>query len=316
MLTELLSQVKTVAIGGHVRPDGDCAGSCLGLYQYIKEQETQIKADLYLEEMAESFAFMKSAGEIRHEMTEEKEYDLFIVLDCGDAGRLGFSEPLFHKAKKTLCIDHHISNGAFADENIIDPDASSTSEMVFRERPKDKISKNTAECLYLGIVHDTGVFQYSCTAPETMEAAAELMRKGIDASEIIQSTFYEKTYAQNQILGRALLESILFLDGKCIAASVSRQEMEFFGVTPKDLEGIVSQLRITKGVEVAVFMYETGTHEYKVSLRSGSKINVSRIAQYFGGGGHVKAAGFTTAGSVHDVLTNLARQIEDQFEAE
>lgn len=316
MLTELLSQVKTVAIGGHVRPDGDCAGSCLGLYQYIKEQETQIKADLYLEEMAESFAFMKSAGEIRHEMTEEKEYDLFIVLDCGDAGRLGFSEPLFHKAKKTLCIDHHISNGAFADENIIDPDASSTSEMVFRELPKDKISKNTAECLYLGIVHDTGVFQYSCTAPETMEAAAELMRKGIDASEIIQSTFYEKTYAQNQILGRALLESILFLDGKCIAASVSRQEMEFFGVTPKDLEGIVSQLRITKGVEVAVFMYETGTHEYKVSLRSGSKINVSRIAQYFGGGGHVKAAGFTTAGSVHDVLTNLARQIEDQFEAE
>lgn len=316
MLTELLSQAKTVAIGGHVRPDGDCAGSCLGLYQYIKEQETQIKADLYLEEMAESFAFMKSAGEIRHEVTEEKEYDLFIALDCGDAGRLGFSEPLFHKAKKTLCIDHHISNGAFADENIIDPDASSTSEMVFRELPKDKISKNTAECLYLGIVHDTGVFQYSCTAPETMEAAAELMRKGIDASEIIQSTFYEKTYAQNQILGRALLESILFLDGKCIAASVSRQEMEFFGVTPKDLEGIVSQLRITKGVEVAVFMYETGTHEYKVSLRSGSKINVSRIAQYFGGGGHVKAAGFTTAGSVHDVLTNLARQIEDQFEAE
>lgn len=316
MLTELLSQVKTVAIGGHVRPDGDCAGSCLGLYQYIKEQETQIKADLYLEEMADSFGFMASADEILHTVTDEKEYDLFIALDCGDAGRLGFAEPLFRKAKKTLCIDHHISNGAFADENIIDPDASSTSEMVFRELPKDKISKYTAECLYLGIVHDTGVFQYSCTAPETMEAAAELMRKGIDASEIIQSTFYEKTYAQNQILGRALLESILFLDGRCIAASVSRQEMEFFGVTPKDLEGIVSQLRITKGVEVAVFMYETGTHEYKVSLRSGNKINVSRIAQYFGGGGHVKAAGFTTAGSMHDVLTNLARQIEGQFETE
>ncbi len=316
MLRELLSQVKTVAIGGHIRPDGDCAGSCLGLYQYIKEQEPQIEADLYLEEMADSFAFMESSDEILHEAKEEKIYDLFIALDCGDAGRLGFSEPLFKKAKKTLCIDHHISNSSFADENIIDPDASSTSEMVYRELPKDKISKSTAECLYLGIVHDTGVFQYSCTSPETMEAAAELMRKGIDAAEIIHRTFYEKTYAQNQILGRSLLESILFLDKQCIAASVTRQEMDFYGVTPKDLEGIVSQLRVTRGVEVAVFMYETGAQEFKVSLRSGGKVDVSRVAQYFGGGGHVKAAGFTMAGSIHDVLTNLAHQIEEQLNAE
>lgn len=316
MLMKLLSQAKTVAIGGHVRPDGDCAGSCLGLYRYIKEQVPQITADLYLEEFADSFQFLKSAEEVLHEVKEEKEYDLFIVLDCGDAGRLGFSEPLFRKAKKTLCIDHHISNIAFADENIIDPDASSTSEMVFRQLPKENISKNVAECLYLGIVHDTGVFQYSCTAPETMEAAAELMRKGIDASDIIERTFYEKTYAQNQILGRALLESILFLHEKCIAAVVTRQEMEFYGVTPKDLDGIVSQLRVTKGVEVAVFMYETGAQEYKVSLRSAGKVNVSSIAQYFGGGGHVKAAGFTMAGSTHDVMTNLARQIETQLEEE
>ena len=121
---------------------------------------------------------------------------------------------------------------------------------------------------------------------------------------------------QNQILGRSLLESILFLDKQCIAASVTRQEMDFYGVTPKDLEGIVSQLRVTRGVEVAVFMYETGAQEFKVSLRSGGKVDVSRVAQYFGGGGHVKAAGFTMAGSVHDVLTNLAHQIEEQLNAE
>lgn len=315
-LSDILKDKQSVALGGHIRPDGDCIGSCMGLYMYLKEQYPHLETDVYLEEVPKAYQMIEKTDEVKHQIPADKQYDLFICLDCGDEKRLGFSAPLFRGAKHTCCIDHHISNEAFAEENYIVPDASSTSELIYTLLEKDKISRPAAEALYMGIAHDTGVFQYSCTSPETMEAAAELMRKGIDASEIIQSTFYEKTYAQNQILGRALLESILFLDGKCIAASVSRQEMEFFGVTPKDLEGIVSQLRITKGVEVAVFMYETGTHEYKVSLRSGSKINVSRIAQYFGGGGHVKAAGFTTAGSVHDVLTNLARQIEDQFEAE
>ena len=145
------------------------------------------------------------------------------------------------------------------------------------------------------------------------EAAANLMRKGINASEIIEKTFYEKTYAQNQILGRALFESFLFMDGKCIVSYITQRMMEFHGVTPKDLEGIVSQLRVTKGVEVAVLLYETAPHEYKVSLRASGDVDVSRIAQYFGGGGHKKAAGVTMKGTVHDVINNLSGQIHLQL---
>lgn len=316
MLLKALEWANTIAIGGHVKPDGDCTGSVTGLYQYIKENYPEKKVDMYLEEVPDPFCFISSVKEMKHEVVEEKNYDLFITLDCGDKRRLGFSAVLFDKAKKTLCIDHHISNQAFAEENYIEPDASSTSELVYRLLDKDKISKTTAESLYLGIVHDTGVFQYSCTSPETMEAAAQLMRKGIDSEKIIQKTFFEKTYAQQQILGNALLESIRFMDKRCIVATITRKQMRFFGVTTKDLEGIVSQMRNTKGVEVAILLYETDAQEFKVSLRSTDKVDVSKVAAYYGGGGHKKAAGVTMAGSRHDVINNLAGQIAMQLEEE
>lgn len=313
MLKNALMHAKTVAIAGHVRPDGDCVGSCLGLYQYIKDCFKEIEADVYLEEIPERFQFLSAVRDVSHEVPQGKAYDLFIALDCGDLGRLGFSAPLFEQAKETLCIDHHISNDAFAKQNYIVPEASSTSELVYRLLDSEKITLAAAECLYLGIVHDTGVFQYSCTSPETMEAAADLMRKGVRASEIIEKTFYEKTYAQNQIMGRALLESFLFMDGKCIVSYVTKRVMDFHGVSTSDMEGIVSQLRMTEGVEAAIFLYETAPHEYKVSLRAKGDLDVSKVAKYFGGGGHKKAAGVTMKGTVHDVINNLSEQLHVQM---
>lgn len=313
MLNKLLQTAGSIAIGGHIRPDGDCVGSCLGLYTYLKENYSEKEIAVYLENIPEKFRFLKNAGEVRHEITEEKEYDLFICLDCGDRGRLGFSAPLFERAKHTFCVDHHISNQNFAEENYVDAEASSTSELVYGLIEKERLSLEAAEALYVGIVHDTGVFQYSCTAPSTHRAAAELLEKGVDAPRLIQDTYYGKTYAQNQILGRALLESILFLDKTCIASYIRRREMDFFGVTPTDMDGIVSQLRNTEGVEVAIFMYELEANVYKVSLRSSDKVDVSRIASYFGGGGHKKAAGLTMAGTPYDVINNLSSHIEMQL---
>ncbi|MBU3875736.1 bifunctional oligoribonuclease/PAP phosphatase NrnA [Faecalicatena sp. AGMB00832] len=314
-LSEILEGKQTVALGGHIRPDGDCVGSCMGLYMYLKEQYPHLETDVYLEEIPKAYQMIERTEEVKSQIPADKQYDLFICLDCGDERRLGFSAPLFRGAKQTFCIDHHVSNEAFAGINNIVPDASSTSELVFLLLDKEKISRPIAEALYMGIAHDTGVFQYSCTSPETMEAAAELMRKGIDGNDIIDRTYYEKTYVQNQILGRALLESILVLDKKCIVSVVDQKEMEFYGAGPSDLEGIVSQLRQTKGVEVAMFLYETETRQFKVSLRSKGKVDVSAIAKYFGGGGHVRAAGFSMTGSSHDVINNVTEQIALQLEA-
>ena len=219
----------------------------------------------------------------------------------------------FETAGKTLCIDHHITNPGFAEQNWVDAQASSTAELVYQALEEDKISKETAEAVYLGIIHDTGVFQYSNTTPRTMQIAGRLMAKGIDFSRIIEDTFYRKTYVQNQVLGRALMESILLLDGKIIVGRIRQKDMSFYGVGPADLEGIVSQLRVTAGVEVAIFLYETGTQEYKASLRSNGIVDVSAVCSYFGGGGHVKAAGCTMHGSLYDVVNNLTLHIEQQL---
>lgn len=312
-LNEILQGKHSVALGGHIRPDGDCVGSSMGLYLYLKEQFPELETDIYLEPVADCYKIVSYIEEIKHQVEHVKQYDLFICLDCGDAARLGFSAPLFEHAKQTMCIDHHVSNEAFADINYIEPDASSTSELVYRLMEKENISKQSAEALYMGIAHDTGVFQYSCTSPETMEAAAELLRKGVNGSKIIDKTYYEKTYVQNQILGKALLESMLVLDKQVIVSYVNLKSLNFFEAKPSDLEGIVSQLRQTKGVEVAMFLYEQEPQIYKVSLRSKDRVDVSVIAKYFGGGGHAKAAGFTMKGTVHDVITNVNKQIALQL---
>lgn len=312
-----LEHITSAAIAGHIRPDGDCVGSCMGMYLYIKKNYPNIRdVKVYLEPVCSAYRFIQGTGQIQSDFSEDKKYDLFIALDSGDTGRLGEAAKYLDLANRSICIDHHISNQGYADINVIDPGASSTCELLYGLMEPELIDREVAEALYTGIVNDTGVFQYSCTSPKTMRIAAELMEKGIDFSGIVDETFFEKTYVQNQIMGRALLESMMILDGRCIVSAVRQKEMEFYGVTPKDMDGIVSQLRNTKGVEVAIFLYESNLQEYKVSMRSKGIVDVSSIAVYFGGGGHVRAAGCTMQGSIHDVVNNLTKHIEKQLLAQ
>lgn len=309
-----LKEIQTIAIAGHIKPDGDCVGSCLGLYHYIKDNFPDKEAAVFLDPFHEALYFLNGSDSIKTAEGEDRSYDLFFAMDSGDEKRLGNAGKMYCNAKKTICIDHHISNAEYAMENVVEPEASSTCEVLYGLLEPDLISKNCAEAIYTGIVHDTGVFQYSNCSPKTMRIAAALMEKGIDFAGIIKKTFYEKTYIQNQILGRALLESMLFLNGRCIVSVLHHKDMEFYGVTSKDLEGIVSQLKLTKGVEVSLFLHEVKNQEYKVSMRSGDIVDVSVIALYFGGGGHKKAAGCTMQGSMYDVINNIAKHIEKQLQ--
>lgn len=314
ILSDILKDVKSVGITGHIRPDGDCTGSVLALYNYILENMPEIDVDLYLEQPGSEFYYLKNIDKIKN-TPEDKKYDVFFVLDCSSLDRIEPFISCFNNASKTVCIDHHVSNTGFTDLSKIEPQASSACEVLYGTMDADKISRNVAECIYTGIIHDTGVFKYSCTSKKTMEIAGEMMEKGIDYSDIIDNTFYKKTYLQNQILGRALLESVLFYDGKCIFTTVTMDEMEFYGVTGRELGGIVEQLRLTDGVEVAIFLYQTGEEEYKVSLRSKKKIDVAAIATQFGGGGHVRAAGYTAKGSVYQIINSIGELIEKQYNA-
>ena len=313
-ISEILENVKTVGIGGHIRPDGDCIGSCMALYLYFRKYFPDIEADVYLEDRKPVFDYIDRMDEVKTEAEEEKEYDLFITCDVSALDRLAVAGKYFDTAKKTACIDHHVSNKGFADVNHVRGDVGSACEVLYGLLDADKIDRSIAVPIYTGMAHDTGVFQYSSTTPETMRIAGELMKTGFDFSRIIDESFYQKTYLQNQVMGRVLAESILLLDGKCIIGYLKKKDLDFYGVEGKDLDGIVSQLRLTEGVEVAMFLYELETQNFKVSLRSNGKIDVSKIAVDFGGGGHIRAAGCDLQGSVYDVINNITAEISKQIQ--
>lgn len=312
-IAEVLDGVKTMAIAGHIRPDGDCVGSCMALYAYIRKWFPEIQADIYLETPKPVFGYLAYVEEVKSEASGEKEYDLFVTCDVSSRDRLAVAGEYFEKAKKTVCIDHHVSNLGFANINHILPDGSSSCEVLYGLLDPEKVDREIAQAVYTGIIHDTGVFQYSCTSPETMRIAGELMKTGFDFTELIEKSFYRKTYIQNQVMGRVLAESILLLDGKCIVGCMKKKDMDFYGVDGADLDGIVSQLRLTEGVEAAIFIYEKNTQEFKVSLRSNGEVDVSRIAVFFGGGGHVKAAGCEMSGSMYDVVNNITAELVKQM---
>ena len=312
-LLHAIEEAKTIGISGHRRPDGDCVGACLGLYNYIKDVYPEKDVTVYLESIKEEYKFLRYSDTVNHSFTDQKELDLFVVLDCADIDRLGDYGVYIKKAKKVFCVDHHISNPGFGDFCIVEPEASSTCEILFEQFDYDKISKSCAEAIYMGIVHDTGVFKHTNTTRKTMHIAGDLIAKGLNTSHIIDDTFYRKSYAQNQILGRALIESIQLLDGKILFSIITKNMLQFYGVSGADLDGIIDQLRMTEGVECAILIYEIGLHKYKVSLRSNDYVNVSQIASGFGGGGHIRAAGCTMMGLPRDVINNLTLPIAKQM---
>lgn len=304
---------KKIFISGHVRPDGDCTGSCLAMYLYLRKALPHADVTIALEEPSSVFACIKGFDQIDSTYVVDGEVDVFIALDC-EKSRLGGAEEIFANAGKRINIDHHISNErGCGDINYVIPGFSSTAELVYNLFDKQYMDEEIAKAVYIGIAHDTGIFKYSNTSPETLRIAAELIEYGFDFPAVIDETFYEKTYAQNQLLGRALLESIMFMGGKCIVSAIDKKTLDFYSATSKDLEGIVNQLRVTKGVECAIFMYETGNLEYKVSLRSCKYVDVSKVAAFFGGGGHVRAAGCNINGTFHDAINNISKQIELQM---
>lgn len=316
-IREICKDAERIGISGHIRPDGDCAGSCLGLSLYLKKLFPEKEVKVFLEKPADIFSCIKGFSEIvvlEEGMPKVEPFNVYFALDARK-DRLGAAEKFFEEAETTVNIDHHVSNAeGCGTYNYVYPEASSTCELVYELVEEEMLDADIAAALYIGIVHDTGVFRYSCTSPKTMQAAAKLIGTGIDFPKLIEETFYEKTYVQNQIMGRALLESMLIMDGRCIVSYIDKKTMDFYQVTSKDFEGIVSQIKLTKGTDCAVFMYEIRTLEYKVSLRSTDKVNVAKVAEMFGGGGHVRAAGCTMNGTFHDVINNLTVHIEEQLE--
>ncbi len=317
-MNELIKQIQEadkIGIAGHIRPDGDCVGSCCALYSYIKDNFSSEGKQIvvYMEGIAPQFFLLERISEFTTDVTALADCDLFISLDCASIDRLGKAEEYFGLAKKTILVDHHISNTGYADACIVDAEASSTCEVLYEQMEEDKVSLACANALYLGIVHDTGVFKHSNTKRRTMEIAGILLEKGVSSSKIIDGTFFEKSFLQTQLLGRCLTESMLYLDGKVIASVVSLGLKQLYHAVSSDFDGVIDNLRVTRGVEVAVLMTEEEENKFKVSMRSNHEVNVSAIAQSFGGGGHIKAAGCTISGTSDEILKKILDAVAEQL---
>ncbi len=309
----LTGDIKRIGVAGHVNPDGDCTGSTTALYLYLKKNLPNTQVDLYLELPKDSLARIDGVSDAKQTIEQDVVYDLFITTDVSDINRIGIARELFDAAKQTICIDHHISNPGFADINCIVPHASSACEVLADLLDYEKLDQTIAKNLYTGMVTDSGVFQFSNTSPHTMRVAASLMEFGFDHSKLIDSVFNQRTYKENRILGYALQKAKQECDGAVITCFITLEEMARFAVEKKNLDMIVSQLRLTEGAEAAVFIYETLPGEFKASLRSNEYLNVADVASVFGGGGHAKAAGCTLKGTPEEVISKILPAIKERL---
>lgn len=300
-LLELIEKAKNIAITGHVSPDGDCTGSTLALYNYITENFEDKQVRVCLEKPSMKFSYMKGFDLISEDPFLEA--DLLVSLDASDRERLGSRGVMLDTAKNSICIDHHITNTNFAGVNIVEDFRSSTCELLYTLLDYEKISVNTAVCLYTGIVHDSGVFKYQSTTRQTMEIAGALIDKGFDFTKIIDDTYFKKDFNAAKLLGLVLTNAKLEFNGQCCYGVLDYDTWTGYIDDKKKMDGIIDNLRNISGVEIALFMYESDKGEYKVSLRSINK-NVSSIATALGGGGHIRAAGATVYGRADELLKN------------
>ncbi len=310
-----IEKANSIVLLGHTRPDGDCVGSCLGVYNYVIDNYKDKEIDIYLDDFKQEFMFLRGADKILHQK-KDKIYDLCISIDSGDLDRHGEFVTYFNTAKRTMSVDHHISNEGFGDVSFLKTECSAAAEALFTLFEEDKIGQECAESLYLGIVHDTGVFKFSNTTRQTMEIAGKLIEKGARSTFVIDGTFYKKTFKQNKMLAKALEASFLMFDGKVIVSCLTKDVFDENDATNLDTDGVVDALRITDGVEAALWMYEypkAGT--FKCSLRSNELVNVNLVAGAFGGGGHVRAAGCEIEGDKDKIILKVTDLIKEQLDS-
>lgn len=313
-LAQKLIQSQRVLLFPHVNMDGDTFGSCVALCLALRKQGKECKI-LAEEEPPAYLSFLDGDYTVTDpgSMTEP---DLCIAMDCSDAGRLISRRDAFVAGKETWSLDHHVTNQYFAQNNIVRTEAAATAEIVYDliKLLPIQLSKEIAEAIYTAIVTDTGSFQYSNTTSKTHLIAAELFGVGIDQNQISIQVYQNARFEKLQIASLIYGTMERICDGKVALASVTQEMLHQTGASMEETEGIIESLRSIQGVEVAIFLKEYEQKIIKVSLRSKSYADVAVISAAYGGGGHVRAAGFSMNKSLQEVkemiLPDACRQVE------
>ncbi len=308
----ILQAAKKVAIFAHTNPDGDAMGSAYSLKLALKEMGKS--AEVFLNPGSDTQAYRLVRGK-EEEGIAVADCDLMVALDCGDAFRLGSYQQVFEVFSNTISIDHHITHKTFAKETVVQ-DISSTCELLFGLYTEMDLvmSEDIAHNLYIGLVSDTGNFKYSCVTPQTHIVAAKLMERGADCTKITKVLFDTKSIAYYSLMKKAIDKLSLYLDGKVAVLYLTAEDFVQSGIMESAAVGIVTLPISVEGVQVGVYIRGREDGTLKVSLRSTENIDVSVIADRLGGGGHMRASGYTPqSNELPKVLDALLQEIQQQM---
>lgn len=318
----VLRQVRSVVLASHVNPDGDAIGSLLALTHALNQIGIATEPIL-VDGVPEIYRWIPGAELVQTEPTQS-QFDAGIVCDAGALLRIGSSlVPLFESVPILIDIDHHVADGTFGTYQIVDAKRASTAELVYdvilemeRAFGKPLFTPEIAQCLMVGIVTDTGSFKYPNVTPQTFAVAAKLTELGGHPAPINERVYENRSYANVKLLGRALEALQRSDDGRVAWSSISAQDFAEFGATDEETEGIVSQIRAVRGVDVAIFFREIPGGKVRISLRGRDGVSdVNKIANVFGGGGHRLAAGCSLEPPLGSAVVAVVAEAKCQLEA-
>ena len=317
-VVELIEKKQTFAITTHVRPDGDGVGSSLGLCWLLRSLGK--KAEVVLrDEIPVSYAGLPGANEVKRVSEVNGQYDAIFVIECSDINRPGIKGL---ENQLTVNIDHHSSSEHFGTINWIDATASAVGEMIYNlcKAIGGRITKEIAECVYLALVTDTGSFHFPNTTERTLKVASELIKVGVKPAQISEAVYNSYPWSRIELMRQVLATVKRNETGNVAWMRQSLAMAEDAEAVDGDNNGFVNIPLAAKEVEAVVYMREVQPNAYRVSLRSKNNINVARVAEKFGGGGHKNAAGCRVEGDWElretEIVAALIEAIEKMRDGE
>ena len=295
-LQKALEQSNDIIIFSHINPDGDTLGSMIGLSKIIELNYNKKAQSVIIGKTPDTYSFMSSIDECisNSDVNKERKYDLAIAVDVAAKDRMCDMQDIFFNAKNSVNIDHHVTNNGYGNINIVEGHASSAGEVVYGlvKSLNWKINKEIAELLYIAILTDTGGFRFENTSSKVFNYAAELLEYGVNPTEIYRKCYESKPKSMALLNAYAIKNAVFKENDKIAYTIITKEDMKNFNAKSDYTEGISEALRQINTTEVAILLKEIENQATKVSLRS-KKIDVSKIAEVFGGGGHHYAAGCT-----------------------
>ena len=318
-----LAAADRVLVTTHENPDGDAIGSLAAAAAVLRGRGVHVRT--YLEpdsSVPHEVGFLDTAGLERDIRPESISGWTLLALDCGNERRIGAHQAALRAAAATVVnVDHHHDNSRFGDVNLVDGGASSTAELLVSiiDGLGVEITPEVAEALYVGMVTDTGRFQYRTTSPHALRVAARLVERGADVHRVFERVFESTPLGKLTLLGRVIAHMEAYEQGRLLISHVTREDLSSVAGDEATTEGLIDNLRAVDGVQVAGLIREQvptvdGTiTDNRVSLRSRGEIDVSVIARKSGGGGHKQAAGFSHPGNVEEIRRFIVAEVAAQL---